>query len=160
MDLVIQILAVILGIAGLAGCLLPVLPGPPLSFLGLLLLYFLPDSTMKWSFLLLWGIIAAVVTVLDYLVPSYFTKLTGGSPAATRFALAGMLLGIVFFPPLGMILGAFLGALLGEILYNKTKRGISGSLKPAFGSFLGFLFGIGLKLIASGIMMYYIIIYL
>ena len=120
MDLVIQILAVMLGIAGLAGCLLPVLPGPPLSFLGLLLLFFLPDSTMKWSFLLLWGIIAAVVTVLDYLVPAYFTKLTGGSPAATRFALAGMLLG----------------------------------------SFLGFLFGIGLKLVASGIMMYYIIVYL
>ena len=115
---------------------------------------------MKWSFLLLWGIIAAVVTVLDYLVPAYFTKLTGGSPAATRFALAGMLLGIVFFPPLGMILGAFLGALLGEILYNKTDKGISGSLKPAFGSFLGFLFGIGLKLVASGIMMYYIIVYL
>ena len=160
MDLVIQILAVILGIAGLAGCLLPVLPGPPLSFLGLLLLFFLPDSTMKWSFLLLWGIIAAVVTVLDYLVPAYFTKLTGGSPAATRFALAGMLLGIVFFPPLGMILGAFLGALLGEIWYNKTDKGISGSLKPAFGSFLGFLFGIGLKLVASGIMMYYIIVYL
>jgi uncharacterized protein len=160
MDLVIQILAVILGIAGLAGCLLPVLPGPPLSFLGLLLLFFLPDSTMKWSFLLLWGLIAAVVTVLDYLVPAYFTKLTGGSAAATRFALAGMLLGIVFFPPFGMILGAFLGALLGEILYNKTKKGVSGSLKPAFGSFLGFLFGIGLKLVASGIMMYYIIVYL
>jgi len=160
MDIIIRILAVILGIAGLAGCLLPVLPGPPLSFLGLLLLFFLPDSTMKWPFLLLWGIIAAVVTVLDYLVPAYFTKLTGGSSAATRFALAGMLLGIVFFPPLGMILGAFLGALLGEIMYNKTKKGFSGSLKPAFGSFLGFLFGIGLKLVASGIMMYYIIVYL
>ncbi len=59
-----------------------------------------------------------------------------------------------------MILGAFLGALLGEIWYNKTDKGISGSLKPAFGSFLGFLFGIGLKLVASGIMMYYIIVYL
>jgi uncharacterized protein YqgC (DUF456 family) len=160
MDLVIQILAVILGIAGLLGCILPVLPGPPLSFIGLVLLFFKSESTMAWPFLLLWGIIAVVVTVLDYLVPAYFTKIAGGSRAATRFALAGMLLGIVFFPPLGMIIGAFLGALLGEILYNRKEGGLAGSLKPAFGSFLGFLFGVGLKLVASGIMMYYIVIHL
>jgi uncharacterized protein YqgC (DUF456 family) len=59
-----------------------------------------------------------------------------------------------------MIIGAFLGALLGEILYNRKEGGLAGSLKPAFGSFLGFLFGVGLKLVASGIMMYYIVIHL
>lgn len=160
MDIVIQVSAVILGILGLIGSIVPVLPGPPLSFLGLILLFFKSDGTMKWSFLLLWGIITVVVTVLDYLVPAYFTKLTGGSRAATRFALAGMLLGIVFFPPWGMIAGAFLGALSGEMLYSRRNGDLSGSLWPAFGSFLGFLFGTGMKLVSSGIMIYYIIRYL
>ena len=160
MDTVIRILSVLLGFLGLLGCLLPVLPGPPLSFLGLLLLFFINGSTMQWPFLLLWGIITIVVTVLDYVVPGTFTRLTGGSRAATGFATAGMLLGIVFFPPAGMIIGAFLGALLGEVLYGRKEGGLSKSLKPALGSFLGFLVGVGLKFIASGIMMYYIIRYL
>lgn len=101
MDLVIQILAVILGIAGLLGCILPVLPGPPLSFIGLVLLFFKSESTMAWPFLLLWGIIAAVVTVLDYLVPAYFTKIAGGSRAATRFAWQACCLELCFSPRWG-----------------------------------------------------------
>jgi len=160
MDTVIQILAVLLGILGLLGCLLPVLPGPPVSFVALLLLFFKSDSHMQWTFLLLWGIITIVVSILDYIVPATFTKWTGGSRAATGFATAGLFLGIFFFPPFGMIVGAFLGALLGEMLYGKKEGGLSSSLKPALGSFMGFLAGVGLKLIASGIMMYYVIRYL
>ena len=158
MDIVIQVSAVILGILGLIGSIVPVLPGPPLSFLGLILLFFKSDGTMKWSFLLLWGIITVVVTVLDYLVPAYFTKLTGGSRAATRFALAGMLL-VSFSSSVGMIAGAFLGALSGEMLYSRRNGDLSGSLWPAFGSFSVF-FGTGMKLVSSGIMIYYIIRYL
>lgn len=160
MHLFIDIVAVILGIVGLIGCFLPVLPGPPVSWGALLLLYFWGDGTMSLRFLLIWLGITIVVTVLDYIVPAYFTKITGGSKAAARFSMAGMIIGILFFPPIGMIIGAFVGALLGEWYYSRENGSFTKSLKPAFGSFLGFLFGIGLKLAASGIMMYYIVIYL
>lgn len=160
MDIVIDILAVLLGLAGLVGCLLPVLPGPPFSFLGMLLLYLWgtpgarDDITGKLLIIML--AVTVVVTVLDYVVPGYFTKMTGGSKSASRGATVGMIIGIIFFPPIGMIVGAFLGALLVEMIVEGKQFGHS--LKSASGSFLGFLAGTGLKLVASGVMMYYIIV--
>ncbi len=155
---VLDTLAVILGIVGLMGCILPVIPGPPLSWLGLLLVYLNGPEEMTTGFLITWLVIAVVVTVLDYVVPSWVTRKTGGSKAAARGTLVGLVLGVVFFPPWGMILGAFLGALLAEMVFN--GRDMAGSLRPAFGSFLGFLLSTGLKLTASGVMMFYIIKFL
>ena len=156
--LVLKIIAVILGIVGLVGCILPVLPGPPLSWAGLLLVYLTGPEGMTTGFLLFWLAVAIVVTVLDYVVPSWVTKKTGGSRAAARGTLVGLVLGIIFFPPWGMIVGAFFGALLSEIIFNGSD--LDRSLKPAFGSFLGFLLSTGLKLTASGVMMFYIIKFL
>ena len=156
--LVLKIIAVILGIAGLVGCILPVLPGPPLSWVGLLLVYLTGQSEMTTGFLIAWLAVAIVVTVLDYLVPSWITAKTGGSKAAARGTLVGLFLGLIFFPPWGMIAGSFIGALVSEIIFN--GRDLQKSLKPAFGSFLGFLLSTGLKLTASGVMMFYIIKFL
>lgn len=159
MEIFIDIVAVLLGIVGLLGCLLPVLPGPPCSFLGMLLLYLwgspqvLEDITVRVLIIML--IVTIVVTVLDYIVPGYFTKKTGGSKSASRAATVGMLIGIIFFPPWGMIVGAFVGALLAEMIIEGKE--LKHSLKAAWGSFLGFLVGTGFKLIASGVMLYYII---
>ena len=154
----LKIIAVILGIVGLVGCILPVIPGPPLSWLGLLMVYLTGPEGMTTTFLIVWLAIAVVVTVLDYIVPSWVTRKTGGSKAAARGTLVGLVLGIIFFPPWGMIAGAFFGALLAEMIFN--GRDMAGSLKPAFGSFLGFLLSTGLKLTASGVMMFYIIKFL
>ena len=151
----LKVIAVILGVLGLIGCIIPVLPGPPLSWVGLLLIYIGGQSGMTTGFLVIWFVIMAVVTVLDYLVPSWFTKKTGGSKAAARGTLVGLFVGLIFFPPLGMIIGSFLGALLAEVIVNGNE--LSKSIKPALGSFLGFLFSTGLKLISSGVMMFYII---
>ena len=156
--LVLKILAVVLGIVGLVGCILPVIPGPPLSWIGLLLLYLTGPEGMTAGFLITWLVIAAVVTVLDYIAPSWITRKTGGSPAAARGALVGMVIGIIFFPPWGMIAGSFLGALFSEVIFG--GRDVAGSVKPAFGSFLGFLLSTGLKLTASGVMLFYIIKFL
>lgn len=153
--LALKIIAVVLGVLGLVGCIIPVLPGPPLSWAGLLLIYIGGWSGMSTGFLILWFVIMAVVTVLDYIVPSWFTKKTGGSKAAARGTLVGLFVGLIFFPPFGMIAGSFLGALLAEIIVNGNE--VTKSIKPALGSFLGFLFGTGLKLTASGVMMFYII---
>lgn len=152
--LALKIIAIILGIVGLVGCLLPVIPGPPLSWVGLLLLFVAGESDMSSGFLIAWLVVTVVVTILDYVVPSWVTRKTGGSRAAARGTLVGLILGLVFFPPWGMIAGAFLGALVSEIVFNGSD--LEKSLRPAFGSFLGFLLGTGLKLTASGVMLFYI----
>ena len=95
--LILKILAVILGIVGLVGCILPVIPGPPLSWVGLLLIYLTGPSEMTTSLLIVWLVVTIVVTILDYVVPSWVTRKTGGSKAAARGTLVGLILGIIFF---------------------------------------------------------------
>ena len=112
---------------------------------------------MSLKVLLIWLIVTVVVSIVDYLVPMYFTKVTGGSKYAERGAMAGLIIGI-FLTPVGMILGSFLGAFLSELYYN--RKGASQALKAAFGSFLGFITGTGLKTIAACLMMWQIIVYL
>lgn len=155
----VEIIAVLLGILGLVGCVLPVIPGPPFSWAGILLLYLWGGGDeISMSFLMIWLVVTIVVTVLDYIVPAYFTKITGGSKAAGRGSLIGLFVGLIFFPPFGMIAGAFLGALFAEMFIEGNE--LRSSLKPAFGSFLGFLAGTFMKLAASGVMMFYIIKFL
>ena len=147
MEIFIDIVAVILGIVGLLGCILPVLPGPPCS---------LAQDDITWRLLIIMLIVTVIVTVLDYVVPGWLTRVTGGTKYASRGATAGMLVGILFFPPWGMIVGAFIGALVAELYWGEKK--MAQGLKAALGSFLGFLLGTGAKLAASGVMLYYIII--
>lgn len=154
----VEITAIILGIVGLIGCVVPVIPGPPFSWAGILVLYLWGGDEVSMRFLLVWLVVTIVVTVLDYVVPAYFTRITGGSKAAGRGSLVGLFVGLIFFPPFGMIVGSFAGALLAEMFINGTS--FSASFKPALGSFLGFLAGTFMKLVCSGIMMFYIIKFL
>ena len=163
MSTIIIILAVVAGIIGIAGSILPGLPGPPVSWAGLLILYIWGSGTngagepISTSFLLIWLAITVVVCVVDYVVPAYFTRVTGGSKAAGRGAIVGLIVGMLV-PPVGIILGTLAGAFLAEFIVSR-KNGWQ-STKSAVGALLGFLFGTGIKLIASGLMMYYIIVYL
>ena len=162
MEIFLEIVAVLMGLLGLIGCFLPVIPGPPLSYAGLAVMYLWcnapavgGEEQITGKFMLVWLAVTIVVTVLDYIVPALFTKWTGGSKEAVRGSIAGTIIGMLFFPPFGIIVGAFLGALLGEIILNGKQ--IGESLISAIGSFLGFLFGTGIKLIASAMMLFYII---
>ena len=163
MSTVIIILAILAGIIGILGSVVPGLPGPPVSWAGLLILYFWGSGTngageaMSTKFLLVWLAVTVVVCVLDYVVPAYFTRVTGGSKAAGRGAIIGLFAGM-FIPPVGIILGTLLGAFLAEFLVSR-KSGWQ-SAKSALGALLGFFFGTGIKLIASGLMMYQIIVFL
>ena len=149
----INIIAVIIGLIGIVGCFLPVLPGPPISWVALLLLYFFGNGEMSLRFLLIWLGITVFVTILDNVVPAQFTRVTGGSKAAGRGSMIGLLVGLIFFPPWGMLIGAFLGALLAEVLVNRSS--IADSVKPALGSFLGFLAGTFFKFVSSALMFWY-----
>ena len=163
MSIVIIILAVLAGIIGIAGSILPGLPGPPVSWAGLLILYLWGNGTngagdpISTKFLLIWLAITIVVCVVDYVVPAYFTRITGGSKAAGRGAIIGLIVGM-FVPPVGIILGTLGGAFLAEYLVAR-KDGWETS-KSAIGALLGFFFGTGIKLIASGLMMYHIIVFI
>lgn len=159
MSVFLIILAVIAGVIGIVGSIMPGLPGPPVSWVGLLLAYFGrkmgdSDNEITLTFLLIWFIIMIAVSILDYLVPAKFTKMAGGSKAASTGALIGLFAGI-FIPPIGMIVGSLLGAFLAEILVE--SKDVGAALKSSLGAFAGFLFGTGMKLIASGMMLYYII---
>lgn len=163
MDIFISISAVLAGIIGIAGSILPALPGTPVSWVGLLILYLWGNGTnaagdpMSMKILLVWGVVVAVVSVIDYFVPMYFTKVTGGSRYAERGAMAGLIIGI-FLTPVGMILGSFLGAFLSEMYWG--KKDALPAFKAAVGSFLGFLFGTGIKTIVAVCIFWQIIVYL
>lgn len=162
METFMLVLAVVLGLLGIFGSVAPGIPGPPLSWLGLLCLYFFGGTNgagapMSTTFLLVWLGITTLVCIVDYVIPVWFTKVTGGSKYAGWGAVAGLFIGMLI-PPVGIILGAFLGALIAELIFaNKTAVA---SVKSAFGALLGFMVGTGLKLIASGVMFWYIIVYL
>lgn len=162
METLIIILAIFAGIIGIAGSILPGLPGTPVSWVGMLILYIWGNGTnaagepMSTATLLVWGLVVVIVSVIDYIVPMYFTKMTGGSKYAERGALVGLVAGMIL-TPIGMIAGSFLGAFLAELLY--AKKDPTESLKAALGSFLGFIAGTGIKTIASVLIMWQIIVY-
>ena len=148
MDVLWIVLGVLLMLAGLAGCILPFIPGPPLCYLALLIqqLQTIPPYTTK--FLLIWAGIALVVTVIDYIIPIYGTKRYGGSKYGMWGCVIGLIVG-VFIGPLGIIVGPFIGAFIGELLANKSS---DHALRAAFGSFIGFLLGTLLKLVVCFVM--------
>lgn len=148
----LEVFAVILGILGVIGSIVPAMPGPPLSWLGILLLYFAGGCTTTTLFI--WLGVTAVVTLFDYLFPAWIAKATGGHKEASWGALIGLLAGI-FFTPIGMLAGALAGAFIGEYVFAKNDD--KGSVKAALGAFLGFVLGTGVKLIVSGVMLFYII---
>jgi len=152
-DYILLVFAIILMLAGIIGCLVPVLPGPPLSFLGLVLIHFTRFAFFPSSILITMAVIAILVTILDYIVPVWGTKKFGGSKYGTRGAAVGLVIGL-FLGPVGIIVGPFVGALVGELIFKDDMRY---AFRAGFGSLLGFLTGIGLKLAASLIMTFYFI---
>ena len=162
METIIIVLAILAGVLGLAGSILPGLPGTPVSWLGLLLLYIWGTGTnacgvpMSLQTLVVWGVVVIIVSVIDYVIPMYFTKLTGGSKYAERGALLGLIAGIIL-TPVGMIAGSFLGAFLAELYWG--NKSVKDAFVAALGSFLGFILGTGIKTIASCLILWQIFVY-
>lgn len=146
MEILLLIIGFLLVIVGILGSFLPALPGPPLSWLGLLCLYFIPG--IEWNYWLL-GItlfITLLAVVLDYVIPAQGTKRFGGSKYGIWGTNIGLIVGI-FIPPFGFIIGPFIGAFIGEMIYNSSDS--SRALKAATGSFLGFLASTFFKFIVA-----------
>lgn len=153
MDVFWLVLGIVLMLVGLAGCILPFLPGPPLCYAALLLQQLQSTPSYTTRFLLIWAGITLVVTVLDYIIPVYGTRKFGG----TRYGMWGCVIGLVFglwLGPVGIIAGPFIGALVGELIGNASS---DHALRAAFGSFVGFLVGTLLKLIVCLVMGWYFV---
>lgn len=150
-DILLIVFGVVFIIVGLLGCVLPVIPGPPISFIGLLMLEFTRKYDFSGEFLWLMAFIAIGVTVLDYIVPIWGTKKFGGSKRGVWGATIGLIVGL-FVGPIGIILGPFVGAVIAESLGGKQS---AEAFRAGLGAFIGFLMGVGIKLVASGFMTYY-----
>ncbi len=153
METLLIIAAILCGLVGIIGSVVPVLPGPALSFVGLICASLTDDSTISTTKLWTWGIITLIICILDYILPGYFSKMFGGSKAGITGATIGVFIGL-FMGPMGIILGPFVGAVAGE-MFNQS-RPLSEAIKVGFGSLISFIVGTGLKLIVTGMMMYYI----
>lgn len=153
MDTFWLVLGIILMAVGILGCLLPLLPGPPLAFAALLIQQLRTDAPFTTKFLWIWAGITIVVTALDYIIPVYGTRKYGGSRYGIWGCTIGLIVGI-WMGPLGIILGPFLGAFIGEMIARNNSEN---ALKAAWGSFVGFLFGTLLKLVACLVMAWYLV---
>ena len=156
-DAVLLIIGALFLGAGIVGCILPVLPGPPLSYVALLLQWWVSDphpSSYGWTTVIILGLLAAGVTALDFLAPVYGAKRYGASKAGLWGSILGLLVGMIWFPPFGMIVGAFVGALGGEWFAGKTD---GEAMKAAWGVFIGTMAGVVLKLVVCIAITFYFV---
>jgi len=147
MDIILIILGIICLIMGLAGCILPMLPGPPVAYAALILLHLTDRVSLSTSELLIGLLLVIAIQLLDYFIPMWGTKYTGGGGKwANRGSLIGTIVGM-FFLPWGIIIGPFVGAFMGA-----TKDGMDNTqaLKAGFGSLIGFLVGTAAKFVLCG----------
>lgn len=152
METILIIVGIILILAGFIGSLLPVVPGLPFSYLGLLALQLTSTPPFTTGFMILWLFIVAAVMVLDNVIPVYGTKKSGGSKFGIAGSTIGMVAGIFIFPPISMIVFPLVGAFLGEMAAGNTR---DKAMKSAWGSFMGFMAATGLKVITAGVMGFY-----
>lgn len=150
MDYLLIIFSILLCFAGLAGCILPGLPGPPLNYLSLILLQWAFEP-FSMTFMMVWAVVVIVITILDYFLPVWTAKKFGATRPGIIGSIAGMILGI-FFTPIGMIAGLIAGAIIGDLIAGRQlHKAVGSGAATAFGTLLT----IGIKLIVSGIMAFY-----
>lgn len=147
MEYFLLILGLLLMIVGIIGSLLPALPGSPISWVGILMLYLCEGISINYWILAVTLLIAVIIGILDYIIPAKGTKYFGGSKYGIWGTNIGLVVGIFAPIPFGFLIGPFVGALVGELIYNSQEKGRA--FKAATGSFIGFLAGTFMKVLVS-----------
>ncbi|MGM1057113.1 MAG: DUF456 domain-containing protein [Bacteroidota bacterium] len=146
MDIILVSLAAILMVIGILGSILPVLPGVPICWVGLLVFYLVPSVPVNYWFLGITFFIAVLIYALNLIIPAMGTKRYGGSRSGMIGATIGLVIGLFSPIPFGVIIGPFVGAFIGELI-NKSNR--KSALKAAYGSFIGFLASSFMELVVA-----------
>jgi uncharacterized protein YqgC (DUF456 family) len=156
-DWIITLLGLAIIVVGFVGCFIPVLPGPPIAWIALPLMYLTSEgfADINTSWFLILTLLTIVVTVIDYLLPMWGTKYSGGTKAGTWGSTIGLIIGL-FFPPIGIIVGPFLGALIGELMAGQDQKT---ALKSGIGAFVGFLLGTVAKMVVVFLIGYQFLIW-
>ena len=156
MEYLIFLLAVICIIIGIVGDVVPGLPGVPISYAAMLLLHFFTGITYSNETLIIYGVLCAGITIVDYFVPIWGTKKFGGTKAGVRGSTIGLVVGVVVLPILGIVIGPFglIGILAGPFVgayIGEKMSGVDDKLawRSAIGSFVGFVAGTLLKVVYS-----------
>lgn len=136
MTVLLLVIGFVLMIAGLLGSFLPVLPGIPLSWIGLLMLFLIPGIEMDYWILGITLVFAVLIYILNFVVPAMGTKRYGGSKYGMIGCTLGLIIGIFTPLPFTFLIFPFIGAFIGELL---NKANSKNALRAAYGSFLGFL---------------------
>ena len=145
-DILLFIGAGLLFFIGIVGCINPGLPGTPLCWGGLLCASFASVCQVSWTVLIVCAAIMVVVEIVNNIVPAIFARKAGGSKEAAWGSIIGTFIGLLGLG-VGVFLGEFLGAFIGEMIHN--EKDIKHALVVALYSFLGFITGVGLRLITA-----------
>jgi hypothetical protein len=147
MDIFLLIIGFLFILLGIAGAILPVLPGPLTSWFGLLILHLTTIIPMNYTFLGITLAVAILIWILDYIIPAIGTQRFGGSKYGVYGTTIGLVIGLLSPIPFGILIGAFLGAFIGELLYDKS--GTARALKASVGSFIGLITSATLKFLVA-----------
>jgi hypothetical protein len=143
------LLAGLLVVAGLAGTVVPALPGVPLVFSGLLVGAWIGNfEAVGWLTLGVFAVLTALAQGLDFLASAFGAQYAGAGARAFWGATIGALVGMFFGIP-GLILGPFAGAVLGEI---SAGSGLRQSSRAGMGAWLGMIFATAIKLAIAFVM--------
>jgi uncharacterized protein len=156
MDTALIIIAGIVMLAGIAGSILPGLPGPPLSFLGLIIMELTSAHPYSAGLLLFYALLTIGVSVADYIMPMLGAKRFGSSKYGVWGSIIGLIVGPIVIPIIGVLIGPFIGAVLGEIMGDKKK--FDEAMRAGLGSFLGLLGSMVIKLILCLFMLYHYVV--
>ena len=154
LSIVFSVVAAILLLIGVIGSFVPMLPGLPIAWCGLLLAFFSQYNNIPLVCLIITAVVTVAVAVFDMIMPAKMTKKSGGSKGASIGCTIGIIAGL-FLPPFGVLFCPFIGAFIGECIHSSGDLKLS--LKSAWGAFLGFLCGTGIKLFT---VIVFIIIYI
>ena len=138
------VLAAVLVVVGLAGVVLPALPGLPLVFAGLLLAAWAGGfEQIHVATVVVLGLLTLLSFAVDFWATAHGARRVGASRKALVGAVLGTFAGLFVFPPFGLFVGPFAGALLGELWHGRELRRAA---KVGFGTWLGILLSVVLKL--------------
>lgn len=148
-ETIIKSLFAVAMLVGVAGSILPVLPGASLAFGALLLAKILNFSEISWWVVGIFGFFTILGIVLDYVVPIATTKKMGGSKYGVYGLIIGLIIGIIFSPFgfVSIIIAPFLGALIGELIYDRQNH--KRAIKAAAGSLVGYFLTSGYGIVLS-----------